>query len=178
VTAHRSPHEVATNVLHFLVHLTTGAIGTPIMSAVLTYSVLLPLHQFFPFLGSRTVHWILTETPYFPVQIMVGLLCGFQLGRRYRHLAMLWVWTVPALAIILLILFAPLTPVLVSGVEITKVEHFFGWVCLPQNHCFEQVGVTLPFYAASAYSLGGFLARIIPLSSPAKPTDVLPQTAR
>jgi hypothetical protein len=84
----------------------------------------------------------------------------------------------PALAIILLMLFAPLTPVVISGVEITKAEHFFGWGCLPQNHCFEQVGLTLPFYAASAYSLGGLFARIIPLSNPAKPTDVLPQTAR
>jgi hypothetical protein len=155
-----------------------GTVGILIMSAVLTYSVLLPLHQVFPFLGARTVHWILTETPYFPVQIMVGLLCGFQLGRRYRHSAMLWIWSVPALAIILLMLFAPLTPVVISGVEITKAEHFFGWGCLPQNHCFEQVGLTLPFYAASAYSLGGLFARIIPLSNPAKPTDVLPQTAR
>ena len=60
------------------------------------------------------------------------------------------------MAIVLLVLFAPLRPVVVSGIEITGFSRFFGWSCLPQNHCFEQVAITLPFYSASAYSLGRF----------------------
>lgn len=124
------------------------------------YSLLLPLHQFSPSVGSRTVRWILTETPYFPLQIFVGLLWGFQLSRRYRHFAMLWTWSVPATAIVLLVLFAPLRPVVVSGIESTGFSRFFGWSCLPQNRCFEQVVFTIPFYSASAYSSGAFLARM------------------
>ena len=144
----------AMNVLRFLGYLLISTFGVGITAAVLAYSVVLPLHQFFPSLGSRTVHWILTETPFFPVQIVVGLLWGFQLGRCYQHRVMLWTWTVPALAIAFLILFVPLPPVIVSGVEITKTGHFFGWGCLPQNHCFEWP-LTLLLYAAAAYSLGG-----------------------
>jgi len=91
---------------------------------------------------------------------------------------MLWTWAVPALAISLALLFAPLRPVIVSGVEITKVEHFFGWSCLPQNHCFEQVALTMPFYSATAYAVGAFLARNFPRSSATKLDDAVPQTAR
>jgi hypothetical protein len=156
-----SPRECAMNVLRFLGHLIISTLGVGVAAAVLTYSVVLPLHQFIPSLNSRTVHWILTETPYFPVQILVGLLWGFQLGRHYQHRAMLWTWVVPALAIVLLILFVSLPPVVVSGVELTKREHFFGWGCLPQNHCFEWV-LTVLLYAAAAYSLGAFAARMLP----------------
>jgi hypothetical protein len=120
--------ERAMDVLHFLGHVALGTLGVVGVAApVLTYSVVLSLHPFFPSLSTRTVHWILTETPYFPVQIVVGLLWGFQLGRRYQHRVMLWTWVVPALAIISLILFVPLPSVVVSGVELRKTEHFFGW---------------------------------------------------
>src|ERR1700688_2599328 len=105
-----SARECATNVLRFLGHLIISTFGVGVTAAVLTYSVVLPLHQFIPSLNSRTVHWILTETPYFPVQILVGLLWGFQLGRRYQHRVMLWTWVVPAVAIAFLILFVPLPP--------------------------------------------------------------------
>jgi hypothetical protein len=153
--------ERALDTLRFLVHLIASTLGVTVTAAILAYSVALTLHPIFPPIGSRTVHWILTETPYFPVQIVVGLLWGFQLGRRYGHKVMFWTWIVPALGIALLILFAPLRPTVVSGAEITKTAHFFGWACLPQNHCFEQVGFTLPLYSAIAYSMGALLARVL-----------------
>lgn len=149
------------DVLHFLGHLALSTLGVVGVAApVLTYSVVLSLHPFFPSLGMRTVHWILTETPFFPVQIVVGLLWGFQLGRRYQHRVMVWTWVVPALAIISLILFVPLRSVVVSGVELTKTEHFFGRGCLPQNHCSDWP-LTVLLYAA-AYSIGAFAARMLP----------------
>jgi hypothetical protein len=154
--------EGAMDVLHFLGHLALSTLGVVFVAGpVLTYSVVLSLRLFFPSLSTRTASWILTETPYFPVQIVVGLLWGFQLGRRYRHRVMLWTWVVPALAIALLILFAPFPPVVVSEVNLTKAEHFFGRGCLPQNHCFDWA-FTMLLYAASAYSLGAFAARMMP----------------
>ena len=152
------------SALRFLVHLIASTLGVTVTAAALTFSTVLALHQIFPSIGSRTASWILTETPYFPIQILVGLAWGWQLGRRYGHKVMLWTWIVPAIIIALLILFAPFPPLIVLGVEITKTEHFFGWACLPQNHCFEQVAFTMPLYAAIAYSIGAFLARGLPLS--------------
>src|SRR5216683_2992540 len=78
-----SVRESAMNVLHFLGHLLISTFGVGVAAAVLTYAVVLPLHLFFPSLGPRTAGWILTETPYFPVQIVIGLLWGFEIGRRY-----------------------------------------------------------------------------------------------
>jgi hypothetical protein len=146
--------------LWFVIHSLLGAIGAPIAAAVLAYSVILPLHKFIPSVGERTAHWILTETPYFPLQIFVGFLWGFLISRRLKQLTMLWAWSLPALAILLAVRFDPLRPV-VSGIEITGFSRFFGWSCLPQNHCFEQVALTIPLYAATAYSLGALLARRI-----------------
>lgn len=167
--------------LRFLIHSAVAAIGVPVATSVLRYSILLSIQEFYPSAGLRVgkqLHWILLQTPYFPAQITMGLLLGFQVGRFFRHREMLWTWIVPALAIVLLILFAPFRPVIVSGIEISKVHHFFGWSCLPQNHCFEQVGFTLPFYSASAYSVGALLARIVsPSSAPRKDApQIAPQT--
>ncbi len=128
----RSRREIALDGLRFIVHLTVSAIGVPIAASVLRYSIVVPLHEVFPLVSLRTGHWILLQTPYFPVQIVIGLLWGFQLSRRYRHVAMLWTWSVPAMAIVLLVLFAPLRPVVVSGIEITGFSRFFGWSCLPR----------------------------------------------
>jgi hypothetical protein len=154
--------DCATNALYFLGHLALSTLGVAVVAApVLTYSVVLSLHPFFPLLTTRTVHWILTETPFFPVQIIVGLLWGFQLGRRYPRRVMLWTWVVPALAIAFFVLFVDLPTIVVSGVELTKTEYFFGGKCLPQNHCFGWV-FTLLLYAAAAYSLGAFLGRRLP----------------
>ena len=158
--AHVGVRGYAVDGLYFLGHLLLSTLGVVVAAAVLTYSIVLPLHVFFPSLNSRTVHWILTETPYFPVQIVVGLLWGFQLGRRYRQRVMLWTWIVPALAIAFFILFVPLPAVVVSGVELTQTQHFFGRGCLPQNHCFEWA-LTVLLYAAAAYSIGAFAARML-----------------
>lgn len=165
----------------FIVHSVIAALGVPIAASVLRYSILLSVQQFYPSTAvsaGKQMHWILLQTPYFPAQIVIGLLWGFQVGRHYRNRVMMWAWTIPALAIVLSLLFAPLPPVVVSGVEITRWQHFFGWGCLPQNHCFEQVAFTLPFYSASAYALGAFLASKLPHSSASKLDDAVPQTAR
>jgi hypothetical protein len=140
--------EGTVNALRFVIHLIVSTFGVAVAAAVLTYAVVLPLHLFFPSLGPRTAGWILTETPYFPVQIVIGLLWGFEIARRHWHPVMLWTWIAPGLVIAFFILFVNLPPVVVSGVEITKTEHFFGWSCLPQNRCVEQVPLTLLLYAA------------------------------
>lgn len=172
-----STHKIALNGLRFLVHLTISTFGVPVAASILRYSIVIPLHELTPAVSLHTGHWILLQTPYFPVQIGLGLLWGFLLGRRYRHRVMLWTWVVPAISLALVILFVPFTPVEVSGIELAKFDLFFGWGCLPQNFCLEQVAFTMPFYAACAYSLGAFLAQIFPAQNSAKTVDVLRQTA-
>jgi hypothetical protein len=141
----------------FLAHLAGSWLGIPVAAAFLTLSDITP----------RAAHWVLTETPFFPVQILLGLVSGFWLNRRFGHRVMLWTWTIPALVLVAAILFLP--PDFSSG-QLTHGERFFGWSCLPQNRCLDQLVVTLPFYSAAAYSLGASLARFYSPHT-ARPTE-------
>ncbi len=149
------------NVGYFLAHLTVSWLGIPFAVApFMAFTLIAFLHQIHPAVSFRAANWILTETPFFPTQILLGLTCGFLLGRRMRHQVMLWTWTVPALSLVLAVAFMPIGPVIMPDLGISRLGHFFGTSCLPQNHCLAQLIVTMPFYSAAAYSFGAFMARI------------------
>lgn len=124
-------------------------------SATLDTASLLGWH-----ISARFLHWILTETPFFPVQIALGFYSGWLLARMWKHRAMVYVWIIPAL-ILLYCLIAEPTPF--SGIVSifqrggNPFSHFFGWGCRPQDHCLDELLITMPFYAATAYSLGGLI---------------------
>lgn len=40
-------------------------------------------------------HWVLTENPFYPIQIAAGVYLGWLLSRRLQHKAMLWIWVLP-----------------------------------------------------------------------------------
>jgi hypothetical protein len=81
VAQHRGAKEITLDGLLFLVHSLIAAIGVPVATSILRYSILFLLQQFYPSIavsaGNR-MHWILLQTPYFPAQIVIGLLLGFK----------------------------------------------------------------------------------------------------
>jgi hypothetical protein len=125
----------------FLVHQALGAIGVPIFSAVVVFWIL----------PSREAHRILTETPYFPVQILFALILAAAVAQFLSPRLMAWVWILPGVVLFLSIAFSqvPLP---------SRLGHFFGWGCRPENRCFVQLAVTLPFYTSASYSLGAYLS--------------------
>jgi len=104
----------------------------------------------FVFSPSARARWILTEVPYFPVQIALAFFIGLVLPRFLRHWLMNWVWVLPFL--ILCISFS-LTRLPIVG----RLELFFGWGCRPELRCFVQLAVTLPFYTTASYSAATLL---------------------
>jgi hypothetical protein len=114
--------------------------------------------------SSASVQWVLTENPFYPVQIVVGLCFGWMLGRRFNHRSMLWIWILPLA--ILVYAFAA-TPSLNPRGSIfslpdtlqSRISYYFGWGCQPRGRCLDQLLITMPFYASVAYSLGALLAR-------------------
>lgn len=128
----------------------------------------LPLHQIISTLGVIVLaslltfstssvpqaRWILTETPYFPVQIGLALVVGFVLQRYLQHRVMLWVWLLPSLVLIISFVLTPLP-------FVGRLERYFGRGCRPEFRCFDQLAVTLPFYAAASYSLAALLSRAL-----------------
>src|ERR1019366_772762 len=103
---------------------------------------------------------ILSENPYFPVQITIGLILGWLTGSCLQRRSMLWVWVLPFLflcyAIVNIPTISPLLPsvLLHSGVTQSRLSHYFGRGCQPKNRCLDQLLITMPFYASSAYSIG------------------------
>jgi hypothetical protein len=108
---------------------------------------------------------ILSENPYFPVQITLGLILGWLMGSSLQRRSMLWVWVLPFLflcyAIANLPTISPLLPsmLLHAGVTQSRLSHYFGPGCQLKDRCMDQLLVTMPFYASGAYSIGALLAR-------------------
>jgi hypothetical protein len=112
-------------------------------------------------ISMRPLHWILTETPFFPAQITLGLYSGWWLGRRFQHRSMVWVWVIPGLILCYALVAGPnLSPQPTSVLMHSggTLSHYFGWGCQPKDRCLDQLVITMPFYAATAYSLGAWLA--------------------
>jgi len=153
-------------VLTFAAHQLVGTWGMAFFAAFALGSLvdLIPDSLAWkPFM--RFFHWILTENPFYPVQIIAGLYAGWRLGLRYQHKSMFWVWLMP-LALLLyavltgFVLIPELSSILARPLTFRdRISHYFGWGCQPRAHCLDQLIITMPFYASVSYSLGALLAR-------------------
>ena len=151
-------------LLTLLMHQFIGTLGVLILAGMLT-----AIAFEFPNPWGRTVTMhdfigVLREMPYFPVQVVVALLLGWLVSELFEHESMLWIWVLPYAWLVYDFVRLPT----ISGMTFQeRFSHFFGWGCRPESHCIDQTGVTLPFYAAVAYSIGALLARKLPMGSPA-----------
>jgi hypothetical protein len=98
-----------------------------------------------------TAHWILTETPYFPVQITIGLIGGLLIGTSRKIQYTSWMWVFPLLVLLAALMFRQLQP------GQARLDHFFGWGGLSPRGQYDEVAVTMPFYLAAAYSAAAYL---------------------
>jgi hypothetical protein len=145
----------------FVAHQVAATFGVAIFAYLLGISVLDMAAIFGTAHSMRPLHYILTETPYFPVQTALGFWSGWSLGKRLHHRAMIYVWAIPVLILTYAFFFIrSISPGFSSVLaqEPSRFAHYFGWGCQPKDRCVDQIVVTMPFYAASAYSLGAWLA--------------------
>lgn len=148
--------------LTLLIHQFVGTLGVVLLAGMFTTIAFeLPnpwVHGF----ARSDVYAALTAVPYFPVQTVVALLLGWLVSDLFAHESMLWVWIFPYIWLVYDFVRSPM----VFGMTFqSRFSHFFGWGCRPENHGIDQVGVTLPFYAAIAYSIGALVARKMPMTS-------------
>lgn len=149
-------------VLLFGLHQVIATVGVMVATPVLLALLATALRPLGLTLRMREFHELLTGTSYFPLQVAVAVSVGWLLGRHAWHRSMLWVWGLPLVVLFLVFVtnhhVVDLEPTS-SALAQTRLSHFFGTGCRPQNHCFDQIVTTLPFYSAAAYSLGAALAR-------------------
>jgi len=153
------------SLLVFVFHQFVGTWGIAFLAAFGLFSLFDVLPNFANWRPSlRFVHWLLTENPFYPVQIATGLYFGWLLGRRFHHRSMRWIWILP-LAILIYAFAAthtvsPWASVLMRPDTVqSRLSYYFGWGCQPRARCLDQLLITMPFYASVAYSFGALLAR-------------------
>ena len=148
-------------VLIYPIHLAVATVGVLLVADILTSVVFEVVYR----LGGTiafTPNWILSGTPFFPVQIIVGMLLGAAVGRVSKNNVAIWVWVVPLAVLAAALTFISLWVTFPRPIEAsfaTRLSHFFGWGCQARLRCFDQLGITGPFYCSAAYSLGALIAR-------------------
>ena len=125
----------------FILHQFIGMYGIP-YTAPLVFSLgFKTLFLFGYSYPQRSFYSIVSERPYFPVQITLALILGWLLGRALHHRSMLWVWVLPLPILCYAVATARVlmpTSVLAS-VGQSRLSHYFGWGCRPREHCFDQL---------------------------------------
>jgi hypothetical protein len=163
----------AKSVLIFVVHQIVGTWGIAFLAAFgLTslFDVIPDSASWKP--SMHLAYWLLTENPFYPVQIVAGLYLGWLIGRRFQHKSMLWIWVLPfaflcyALMVGPIGLFPQWTSALARPSTVGSLSYYCGRGCQPRAHCIDQLMITMPFYASAAYSLGALLARLFASNIP------------
>ena len=146
------------NILTFLLHQFLSAFAVMVVSGIIVFNIGSVLHIWWPDINSHTASRVLTTIPEFPIQTMLAFLFGFWLFKWTGQKEALWVWVIPAIGMLILLVHGPVAEYgLHSGV--TVFSHFFGTGCNPRDRCLDQIAFTLPLCTAVGYSLGALLAR-------------------
>jgi hypothetical protein len=149
------------SVAIFALHQFIGMYGIP-YTAPIVFSLAFKCLFLFGHSYPRSAFYsIVSGLPYFPVQIVFALILGWLLGRALRHRSIVWVWVLPLVILCYSVAtYRVLVPTSVlASVGQSRFSHYFGWGCRPENHCLDQLLITMPFYSCLAYSLGAAFAR-------------------
>jgi hypothetical protein len=155
-------------IRRFGMHQFFGAWGVAVAATFLTDFMFTVVHLLGLPLSNHYYGDLLTGLPFFPIQILLGLLAGWFVWKHFKHRVMLWVWVLPLLILcVAFVWVSTLTPGLTSiwleaGVGQSRLSHYFGWGCRAKYSCYDQLEITMPFYVSLAYSLGAWLAAKMP----------------
>jgi len=139
---------------------TEGVIWLTILGTFLLRGSIAELHEAWGHSAfTRGMHLILSNTPFFPIQIAAGAYLGWKLYSRLGHRSMLLVWILPGLLLTYVVLAVPTFSPWSLSPETSPLSHYFGWGCQADYHCYDQLTFTQPFYTSAAYSLGALWAR-------------------
>jgi hypothetical protein len=149
------------SVATFVLHQFIGMYGIPYTAPIVFSLVFKCLFLFGHTYPRKAFYSIVSGLPYFPVQIVFALILGWLLGRALRHRSIVWVWVLP----LVILCYSVATyrvlipPSVLASIGQSPFSHYFGWGCRPENHCLDQLLITMPFYSCLAYSSGAAFAR-------------------
>lgn len=143
---------------YFVMHVLVSTVGVIVLSGFLLFGAFSLLRIFNPSISTVVARHLLTEVPLFPVQIVVGALLGFFVGRYMSRTVLKALLCVPVFLLI--------CGVLIGYREgVSLVSHFLGYGCTVAGRCFDQFLITLPALTCLAYACGASIKHIRPASS-------------
>jgi hypothetical protein len=146
------------DILTFLLHQFLSTVAVMLGSPIIVFSITSVLHIWAPDINNHTASSVLTTIPEFPIQTMLAFLFGFWLLKWTGQKAALWVWVIPTIGMLILLVHGPVAEYGPrSGANV--FSHFFGSGCKPGHRCLDQIIFTLPLCTSVAYSLGAAFAR-------------------
>lgn len=124
--------------------------GIGIIVPIITFTAVGAFHG-----HAKTASYVLTGTPFFPLQIAAGLIIGYCAGRFFHWPLTGWTWVLPALLLGLSIIF--IRPA--HGTSIWG--YWFGWSGA-SGRAFPplQPGLTMPVYLSAAYSIAATIGQL------------------
>jgi len=134
-----------------LLHLLISTVVVIFLSNMGCFFLFKLAHNLNPSVTIQQLRWTLTGIPGFPVQAIMGLITGFVLTKYMHRAIMVWTWLLPMAFLCVRILFF-------MRDNSSVWDHFFGYGCSVNGHCFDQVALTLPLVASTAYSIGAKLS--------------------
>jgi hypothetical protein len=153
-----------TSFFNFVIHQFVSTYGVSFTAPIVFALGFRVLSLFGHNYSKREFYWVVSETPYFPVQIIFALILGGLLGRSLKDKSIIWIWVLPfvTLSYELVTVFIPVAE------RTSRLSYFFGDGCQVAAHCLAQLLITMPFYSSLAYSIGAFLARRMAPSGPSE----------
>lgn len=135
---------VARFVGAYLLHQAVSAVGVSALAAFATLSL-------FPGPHFRL---ILVGGPFYPIQISLGLAAGCTLFLWLNQRLMQYMWVLPSVILAICVIGSP--------ASIADSVNLYFWTgCNISSGCYQQLGVTLPFYTSAAYSIGALIAKLL-----------------
>jgi hypothetical protein len=139
-------------VVSALVHQIIGLLGIPVLSAFVLFtfgSTAEALHLSFT---AHSASAILTQIPGYPVQACLGLILGLILGRYAQRKVIVWVWVLPLILFVSVMLFPPLYGSAAFGPYYPPDAHHVPSLA-------ERLSWLIVLIPSAAYATGAKLAR-------------------
>lgn len=146
---HGNTSSVGRVVLLSVLHQLFCPYALLVIIAAVTFTVLGAFHEHW-----TTASYVLTGTPYFPVQIAAGLIVGYCVGRFSNWPLTRWIWVFPAASLAIAMTVIPPA----HGTHL--LGYWFGWAgASGRIYPPLQPGFTMPLYLSAAYSFASLFGQ-------------------
>jgi hypothetical protein len=135
----------------YLLNLLVATVGVLVATGIFLNVVLKPIE---PLIGHSTL-FASAKGPYYPLPLVLALVAGYIRTLRFKGNYGFWVWVLPALYLVVKMVWWKSPSILASSSWGATMRHFF----VGETPYYPEQDVTLPLYTSVTYAVGALLGR-------------------